>query len=247
MSRKFFTICLVLILAMVVPAYADNFTVTSYSDLTAWYDTPQVKCTATPSATDAATAETNWGTGQQIGQVFMVPQSILGPITLDKIALKLSGPTCTLNVKLYDLWAGDNSVSGSHAYGNGNQGTLSPVDLAIKGTLLINDTWAYAGSANPMEYVLDFLGAEEVSLVNNEKYMLVLGRGSSFSSMTLYRNGAYSYTDGDIYRDNSSNGTTMAYVNGAGREGAMAVYLTPEPATMVLLGLGGLALIRRKR
>jgi hypothetical protein len=244
MIRNLITICLVLV--MVVPAYA-TFNVTAYSDLTAWYDTPQVKCTATPSATDAATAETNWGTGQQIGQVFMVPQSISGPITLDKIALKLSGPTCTLNVKLYDLWAGDNSVSGSHAYGNGNQSTLSPVNLAIKGTLLINDTWAYAGSATPTEYVLDFIGAEEVSLSYNEKYMLVLGRGSSFSTMTLYRNGGYTYTDGDIYRDNSSNGTTMAYVNGAGREGAMAVYLTPEPATIAMLSLGGLALLRRKR
>jgi hypothetical protein len=197
-------------------------------------------------ANGAATGETTWGSGNQLGQTFMVPSSYIGTPKLDKVAVKLSGPACTLSVKLYDLWPGDTN-DGYHGWANGNQSTLSPVNLALHATLLVNDTWAYTGSATAKVYLLDFTGSQEVSLAYAEKYMFVIDRpsDSNFSTMTWYRNGLYSYTDGDIYRDNSTNGTTMAFVNGAGREAGMAVYI-PEPATIALLGLG-LTLLRKRK
>ncbi len=241
-------VCCFMLVVLSMPAYAD-FTVTTIADLSAWPDSPQVKCTVNPG-TDTTPAngqpyspEQNWGGGalQQLGQVFMVPSSYIGTPTLDKVAVKLSGTAGTLSVKLYDLWPGDFNDN-FHGWGNGNQGTLSPVNLTTNATLLINDTWAYPGSATAKVYLLDFTGSQEVALAYAEKYMFVLDHDNTFQ-VSWYRNGLYSYTDGDVYRDTGA-GTTMQYVNGAGREAGMAVYI-PEPATIALLGLG-LALLRKR-
>jgi hypothetical protein len=248
MNKKLIIFCLALaVAAWSMPAYAD-FTVTSYTSIAAWPESPQIKCTPTPSAADAGVGETNWGPGNQVGQTFMVPSSFIGTPKLDKIAVKLSGPSnITLSVKLYDLWAGDFNDN-YHGWGNGNQGTLSPVDLAVKGTLLLSGSWVFPGAASPQVYMFDYTGTQEVPLSYAEKYMFVLDRNTAepnAGNMTWYRSGAYSYTDGDMYRDGGVNGTTMAFVNGAGREAGSAVYI-PEPATIALLCLGGIALLRKR-
>jgi hypothetical protein len=93
--------------------------------------------------------------------------------------------------------------------------------------------------------VLDFAlsGADRVAIQTGHQYILEIASTTNPSGMIWFRNGATgaNYTGGQAFRQRSP-------LNGnAARDMTLAVTVIPEPATIALLSLGGLALLRRKR
>jgi hypothetical protein len=178
-----------------------------------------------------------------LAQTFMVsPTATM--LKLDKIAIWEDGSAPTQNpytLRLVDLGTADPTYQGG-----GSQEYAAGTDM-WGGSV----TLTYYGTASRSARELDFEGAEEVMLTAGHYYAFELTAASPIGGLWWYRGipAGSTYTDGAAFIDtlHDTPGTrNQMYKDSNGRDFAMAVYLIPEPATIVLLSLGSLALFGKR-
>jgi hypothetical protein len=187
------------------------------------------------------------GTGTSLTQTFMTGAS---GFPLDKIVIYSGGKAGgTANLNLYPA-----PVGGADTDGFVN--TSFSTDLFNGGAGL---PFTFFGSGGQQYMTLDLTGADEITLAPNTKYALEFditsGGAGAFSWM---RSGSGQYPDGNLYAGSSEmnfNGTPPA--NGRGerdqvggtpqRDAGFALYAVPEPGSLSLIAIAGMALLRRRR
>jgi hypothetical protein len=239
MCRKLAFVCVVL--ALSVPAYALTMTPTWGFAPTAWqvYGKQLQTTNLPPSVGDTAyVAEDNWGPGTkfQIAQTF----APTADFTLGALALTVGNGTAggagDITFELYDVGSDD-----------GAWATPATIDFtATTSTKLWSQTIAYGGGAAEKVLALNFYGSGLIDLYAGESYALVITETVA-NQMAWYRSGASAYNGGQMYRGTSTPDTVAQVASWGSRQAGLAAYEIPEPATMALLGLGGLALLRRKK
>jgi len=222
-----------LVLALSMPAFADS--VIWGGSTASWYDTPMITTTNLPpsSGDTAYSPEGNGGPAQQqLAQTFTAASDF----TLLAMAYAAGGAAQNgVKFSLYDIGLPLPKATGQ------------TIDLTTK-TLLWENTFDFPGSAaESIAYINLSTG---VDVYTGESYALVITETTTAQNAFLwYRNGGTTgaYTGGQVWRGSS----TLNVINDIGnvREAGLAVYdhNVPEPATMALLGLGGLALLRRRK
>jgi hypothetical protein len=157
-----------------------------------------------------------------------------------------AGGTARLNI-YPDPVGGENS--------DGFVNTSFSTDLLNGGAGL---EFTFNGSPGLQYLRLDLTGADEITLAPNQQYAIELDILTG--QFSWQRSGAGVYPEGNIYRDGTEsgfNGTppannrgTRTQVGGsADRDGALALYSIPEPASGLLIvsGVLGLMLASRRR
>jgi hypothetical protein len=219
-------IVLLVVAALSIQAYGLN--VTNTGQTAAWLGTPTIALLPTP--TTATTSQ--GGANGVLGETFTVLSGM--DTKLDKVETYFSGfATATWTLRLVDL--GDQSGAAT---------PYKPPSYAA-GTDLWGEvlTWGMgAGSATVWDF--DFQGAEEKTLTVGHTYAFEVIDPTAALNMMWMRGGNV-YTYGSMYDGSATAGIRDYLPTGAPRTGSMAVYLTPEPATIALLGLG-LALLRKR-
>ncbi len=214
-----------------------------------WSGTPTIATIADPNK-DATTSE-----GATIGEGLVDPRVCLAQtfkvpttqtqLTLDKIEIWQNGGPPTANpyiLRLVDLGTTDPTYQGG-----GSQTYAAGTDT-WGGCL----TFVYWGCYDPFPMEFDFQGAEEVMLTAGNYYAFEITAPTPIGGIWWYRANAAgsTYVDGAAFVDTTKTTPGIRdqlYKNSNGRDLAMAVYLVPEPATIALLSLGGLVLLRKRR
>ncbi len=237
-----------LVAVLSLPVYA-NVIVTADIANTYWVGNPDIKCAFLPPDNNsyggnptAYSSEGNWGPLDYVGQTFIATQNT----KLGRLGVVLAGGSgVTLKLYLFDL--------GPSAAGEGPDS----INLESLGTnlLLCGATGAAlefvtngAPAGDSEIYMLDFIDNHQVNLTNGNRYMFMMKRMGT--DVYIKRNATpTSYNNGAIYRsytDTAGAGMTKIMGGTGARDAGVAVYYVPEPVTIALLSLGGLALLRKR-
>jgi hypothetical protein len=252
MSKKLIVVCLAIAAAWSLPAYADlqangGLLYTSTSNLTAWPDTPVYESVAVPST--ASTSQGYPGLGK--GATYQVLSEIVTPTTnftlgdIDITAGGGGGGTVILN-----MFAITPSVSVTAA------SATYPAPASGSGLLGNGNGLSFAFNGFSDEEVVTFTltngpnSNDQIALTAGQQYAVEFWEGSV---NTLYWDrGGNNDPGGQGFgtADSTTARTTLnalGLAGGAPRTFGIALSQTPEPATIALLSLGGLVLLRRKR
>jgi hypothetical protein len=218
-----------------------------------WLGTPTYLVAAGATAASFTVAENNYNAGGAGGaggfgalsQSFTLSSGQAG--TLSSIQLVLSGSANTFDVELIDL--GAYPVSGYPA----TSASYNPTSLGS--ILSAGAKFTYAGTAgnNANVVQLTFSGADAVNLNAGELYAFQIDPTTAPATQTVWFRANLGGL-GQEYRMNqfTSGSGVMGALNGATRDASFALTIAPapEPTTLALAGLGGLAslvALRRKK
>lgn len=206
----------------------------------------------TPTVTTApiGNISTNFTSSEPVGPTNTSGHVLLGQtfttgatgFTLDKLEFFATGGNQTGHtINLYLVASG----------GTGATQTVVPTVPGLLGVGGAGLTFNYVGTGTGGYEVLDFTGTDEIPLLPNTVYYAEIGGASASGDINLLRagGGASTYAGGNLYYGTAATTTTRGSVfNGDVRDGAFAIYATvPEPASLGLLGVAAVGLIRRRR
>lgn len=172
---------------------------------------------------------------------------------LDRIVIDSGGKAGT-TVKLSIF---QNPVGGANSDGFVN--TSFSTDLLGAGNGL---TGTVFGSGGPQLLTFDFTGSDELTLLPNTKYAFQINStGDASTSFNWIRSNQDELAAGNLYQGGNeqdfagtpgtANGRGARYALGtpAQLDGLFAIYAVsvPEPTAVAALGLGGAAIIKRRR
>jgi hypothetical protein len=261
MSKKLITICFALVLAaMSLPVYGDVLyqnTGIAASVPQVWPGTPAI--TTNPGFGPTWPWIFNYGYNNNrtmLGESFTVPADRdPGNCVLQAIAFVLSGTPTTGGFPIDDLRLVDLGTNG---------GELLTYPYNISADLLPITTWLYPGGDRQVGLLSFTCGPttnDIVQLVPGHSYSFEFVETTFHGTLFWLARGSNLYSGGMGYQatfvlDDSGNPTVpygtdvrTKFPEGTWpdcRDIFMAVYLTPEPATVALLALGGLALLRKR-
>lgn len=176
---------------------------------------------------------------QELIQTF-VPTSTFTLTQFSLLSGGRAGGSVTLH--LYPINTAVTGQGGGNADGFVN--TQYSTDLLGGGAGL---TVALNGSPGDQVINFAFSGVDQATLTSGVEYGFEVD-STAAGNFSWQRDAGGVYTSGNIYQ--AASGTTKGQVGGTpDRDGYFAVYgtATPEPGSLALLSLGGLAALRRKR
>lgn len=164
--------------------------------------------------------------------------------TLDKFALVIAGGPSTGNVNIYALpsFAGGTESSGfvNKSFSTGLLGGGAGLNFTFSGT--------------PDEAfgIFDLTGVDEIALTAGQVYMIDFVPDPNDTAYNFFvRRGGEFYTGGsNIYSRDfgaSADDGQRFDVAGGRRDAPLALFAVPEPASLGLLAIGGLAILGRRR
>jgi PEP-CTERM putative exosortase interaction domain len=170
------------------------------------------------------------------------------------------GPVTGASVHLFQVTSLPNGLPGGWATTGGfnilqNANTNDMFNPGNTGTGL---TFNYNGVATQNYLEFDLAAANQVTLTAGASYAFEIWAPSSTVANALFwRRGGDVYVNGNIYGANLAGagyspdatqlGVSMNNVAGGVRDGALALYAVPEPASLTLLGLASVALFLARR
>lgn len=221
------------LVSLAVPAMA-GITPTQLPIADAWSGAPALATTSTP---DTDSTVSNGGNGA-VALTFTT-----GPtgFTLDKFAIVAAGGPGDVTVSLYQSPVGGTEGDGyvNVSYSN----DLFTGEAYNGGTPGLSFTFNGTGSETILE--LDLTGSDEIALLPNTVYALDFTGLNGF----YVRRGGEFYTDGgNLYARSSPDDLDGQRFDVAGgrRDAPLALYAVPEPASLGLIGVGGLLLTARR-
>ncbi|MGA2916140.1 MAG: PEP-CTERM sorting domain-containing protein [Sedimentisphaerales bacterium] len=207
-----------------------------------WSGTPAIITIADPNK-NAVTAEGLGDPRVCMAQTFKILPGM--SLKLDKVAIWQDGSPPTQNpytLRLVDLGTTDPTFQGG-----GSQ--TYPAGTDLWGSAM-TFTFDVTTSKSALEF--DFENEEELMLTTGHFYAFEITAPTSIGGIYWYRASlaGSSYTNGAMFVDTTTTtpGTRDQLYKGTnGCDLAMAVYLVPEPATLILFAIGGWVALNRKK
>jgi hypothetical protein len=254
-------------LALATSVQAQNI-IGSTSSTSAWLGTPVFQTGAAPTTDSGGTSQDNdnWGGNANgtagygaLAEAFVVTQSG----TLSTAEIVMAGSAATFNVELYNMgpapanWpsatvGGPATITQYNNLG-GTAGSFSPPSASGGLNLLqAGDQLTYYGAPGQILQTLTFTGADaNVSLIAGDVYILSLDPIAQ-SDGTWWVRGAIpvaAYNTGEgLNADGVAGMQNFEGKTSSIRDFDTAITeVVPEPASMVLMGLGVLAILIRRR
>lgn len=243
-------------------------TTTTYADQATWNTTSANgyslvdQTTLTPQA--SLTVNSGGASAGVASNIFSQTFTPTTTFTLGAFGIYAAGgPVTGASVHLFQVTFLPNGLPGGWATTGGYNilQNANTNDMLNPGNLGTGPTFNYSGVATQNYLEFDLSGASQVTLQAGASYAFEIWAPSSTVANALFwRRGAEFYANGNIYGANAAGagyaadvtqlGVSMNNVAGGTRDGGLALYAVPEPASMTLMGLGtlaGLMFIRRRK